>query len=155
MFASQAISHGCPVVLTCFITASINASFLGVQPSECLQFSAKTRIPPLTFTHAWAILPSFPGIDVTAPSSVPTTAPRLLSIATKTPPDVCLRSSLLAFSSVIPTASAAHPSFFLILSSTPKKISKASLYLLTYFFSVFHAETFSEVHLTIFESFCI
>ena len=72
----------------------------------------KTRIPPRTFTQAWVILPSLPGIDATAPSSSPTTVPRLLSTATKTPPDVCLRSSLLALSSVIISASAAKsPSF--------------------------------------------
>ena len=70
----------------------------------------KNHIPSRTFTHAWAGLPSFHGIYVTAPSSLPTTGPRLLSTATKTP-DVCFGSSLLAFSSVILAASAAnlHP----------------------------------------------
>ena len=39
--------------------------------------------------HRWlGNFPSLPGIDVTAPSSVPITGPMLLSIATKTPPDV-------------------------------------------------------------------
>ena len=51
---------------------------------------------------------------------------RLLSTATKTPPDVCVRSSLLAHSSVILAASAAnrHPCFACLLCATPKKISK-------------------------------
>ena len=95
----------------------------------------------LTFTHAWAILPSFPVTDSMVPSSAPTTAPRLLSIATKTPTDVCLRSSSPAASSVIPAALDAnlHPSLasllncsfslsFLYLCSIPKKISNVPLY---------------------------
>ena len=43
---------------------------------------------------------------------LPQLLPQLLSAATKTPPDVCFRSSLLALSSVILAASAAslHPS---------------------------------------------
>ena len=62
--------------------------------------------------HAWVILPSLPGIDSVASSSAPTTAPKFLSTATKTPPNVCLRSSSPAFSTVILAASAAnlHPS---------------------------------------------
>ena len=51
------------------------------------------------------MLPSLPGIDVTAPSTSPTTAPMLLSTATKTQPDVCVRSSLPAVSSLILAAS--------------------------------------------------
>ena len=42
----------------------------------------------------------FQKIDMTAHSSLSTTAPKSLSTATKTPPDVCLKSSLLALSSV-------------------------------------------------------
>ena len=55
---------------------------------------------------------------------------RLLSTATKTPPDVCVRSSLLALSSVILAVSAAnhHPCFACLLCSTPKKISKVLVY---------------------------
>ena len=58
------------------------------------------------------IYPSLRGIETIAPSSAPTTAPKLLSTATKTPPDVCLLSSVTAFSSVILAGSAAnlHPS---------------------------------------------
>ena len=56
------------------------------------------RVPEYlrTFTQAWVILPSLPAIDATAPSLSPTTVPKLLSTAIKTPLDVCLRSSLLA-----------------------------------------------------------
>ena len=58
------------------------------------------------------ILPSVPkdGCDRTVPS-LSTTASKLPSIATKTPPNVCLQSSLPAFSSVILAAPAAthHP----------------------------------------------
>ena len=103
--------------------------------------------------------PFIPAIDVTAPSSLSATAPKL-----QYPPDVCLRSSLLAFSSVTLAASAAnlYPcmvvllscctiSFFLILCSIPKKMSKVpSVYLLTYFCSVHHAEPFKRVLLTAF-----
>ena len=84
MLASHAISHRCVVTLACFTTASSRASFLGVQPSECQKYTEKTSKPPLTFTHAWAILPSLPGIEAIAPSSPPTTGPKLLSAATKT-----------------------------------------------------------------------
>ena len=55
-----------------------------VHPSVCQKYTEKTRKSPLTFTHAWAIL-----------------------TATKIPPDVCFRASLLALSSVILAASAA------------------------------------------------
>ena len=82
-------------VLAFFRAAFIRGSFLGVQPSECQKYTEKT------FARAWAILPSLLGIGPIVPSSTPTTAPRLLSNATKTPPDVCLRSSLPAVSSVI------------------------------------------------------
>ena len=109
--------------------------------------------------QAWAILPSLTDIETTDPSSAPTTAPRLLSTATKTPPDVCFRSSLLALSSVILDASAAkfHPSLasllncysissFLSLCSIQKKKSHFPLYLLKNFFSVLHANPLSKVH---------
>ena len=140
----------CLVILACFTTTTISASFLGVHPSGCQKYTAKTRIPPLTFTHAWAMLPSFPGIDVTAPSSLPTTAPRLLSIATETPPDVCLRSSLLAASAanlylcLASLLNCSSISSLLILGSIPKKMSKVPLYLLIYFVSVLQAEPFNK-----------
>ena len=86
-------------VLAFFRAAFIRASFLGVQPSECQKYTEKT------FARAWAILPSLLGIGPIVPSSTPTTAPRLLSNASKTPPDVCLRSSLPAVSSVFLSAS--------------------------------------------------
>ena len=89
MFASHAINHGCLVVLACFRTASSRASFLGVQPAECQKHTEKTRNRPLTCTHAWGILPSLPGIESIAPSSTPTTAPRMLQTAAKTPLGVC------------------------------------------------------------------
>ena len=38
------------------------SSFLGVHPSECQKYTEKTCISPRTFTHACAILPSFPGM---------------------------------------------------------------------------------------------
>ena len=46
-------------------------------------------------------------------------------------------------------------SFFLILRSIPKKMSKVPLYLLTHFFSVHHAEPFNKVHLNAVVGFCI
>ena len=58
-------------------------------------FLKSSRIPPLTITQDQAIIHSFPGMDATALSSLSITAPRLLSTATKTPPDVCLRSCIL------------------------------------------------------------
>ena len=111
MSASHAISHGCFVVRSSF-QHRFHGGFVSRRPSACQKYSEKIRNPPLAFTHAWAILPSFPGIDSIAPSSAPTTAPRLLSIATKTLPGVCLRSSSPALSSVILAALAAnlHPS---------------------------------------------
>ena len=44
------------------------------------EYTAKTRIPPLTFTHACPILLSFLGMDVTAPSCLSTTAPNQVTI---------------------------------------------------------------------------
>ena len=143
MLASHAISRGRFVVRALFSTASMMASFLGVHPSKCLKYTEKMRNPPLTFTHAWAIIPSFPGIDSIAPFSAPTTAPSLLPIATKTPRYVSLRSSSPAVSSVILDALAAnlHPSSACLLDcssissclnlcSLPKKISHADPFLI-------------------------
>ena len=114
---ASATSHGCLVILARFNTASNRVSFLGVHPSECQKYTENTLIPPLAFTQAWVILPSLPGIDAISPSFSPTTAPRSLSTAVKTPPDVRLRSSLPAVSSVI-LASAAnhHPSLASLLN---------------------------------------
>ena len=92
MSASCAISHGCFIVRNLFRTASNRASFLDDHSSECQKYTEQTRNPPFTFTQAWAVLPSIPEIDSTAASNAPTNAPRLRSIARKTPPDVCLRS---------------------------------------------------------------
>ena len=88
-------------------------------------------------------------VGATALSLSPTTDPKLLTTAMKTPPDVCLRSSLFGLSPVILAASAAilDPSFasllncssissFLSLCSIPKKISHFPLYLLMYFLSM-------------------
>ena len=165
MLASHAISHGCFVVRVLFSTASSRASFLDYHPSECQKQTEKIRSPTLTFTQAWAILPSFPSI---APSSAPTTAPRLLSTATKTSPDVCLRSSSPAISLVTLAALAAnlHPSVASMLNcysissfinqcSIPKKTSKGPLYLLVYFLSVLQAKPFSIAHLDLFSSLLI
>ena len=44
-------------------TASSNASFLGLHPSECQKYTEKICNPPLAFTHAWAMFPSLPGIE--------------------------------------------------------------------------------------------
>ena len=105
---------------------------------------------------------------MTAPSSFPMSAPKLLSAATKTPPDECLRSSVPAFSSVVLAASAAnlHPCLaffvempvhlflphFVLISEEHVNVP---LYHLENFFSMHHAAQFSKVHLTIFEFFCI
>ena len=107
--------------------------------------------PPRTLAQAWVIPPSLPGIDATAPSS-PTTAPKLLSKAGKTAPDVCFRSTLFALSSVfLPASCNVHPS--MVSSSTsqsvlnPKKISYFPLYPLMYFSSVLHADPLSTARL--------
>ena len=156
------------VASTYFTTALSKASFLGVQPSEYQNHTNKNRIPPRTFTHHWATLPALPGIDSTAPSSVPTTAPKLLSTATKTP-DVRLRSSVPAFLSVILAASAAnlHPFFGFFVELllhlffphsvlySKEKIKCTFAYLLMCFLSVLHADPPSKVHLTLLASFCI
>ena len=42
MLASQAIHHGCLVVLMCFTFASNQTSFLGIQSSESQKYSGKT-----------------------------------------------------------------------------------------------------------------
>ena len=136
----KATSQRCLVVLACVTTASINASFLGVHPSECQKLIAKASTPPLIFTHVWAILPSFEGVDMPAPS-LSNTAPRLLSIARVTPPDMCLRSLLFAF----PISS------LLMLCSIPKKKSKVPVYLPTYFSSVNHAEILKRIQLIVFD----
>ena len=90
-----------------------------------------------------------------------------LSTATKTPPDVCLRSSPLALSSIILPASAANLrhslayllsssiSSFLNLCSFTKKISHLPFYLLVYSFSVLQADPLSKVHLNTLASFSI
>ena len=85
-------------------------------------------------------------MDRTAPSSLSTTVPRSPSVATKTPPNVCLQSSLLAFSSVTLAASAAHLhhslvsllncSLHLLLPHpvlNSKKMSRVPLYLIMHF----------------------
>ena len=144
MLALHATSQGCLVGFDCLTTASISASFLGGHPSQCQKYTAKI---------------SFPGIDMTDPSSLSTTAPKSLSSATKTPLHACLQFSLLAFSSVILAASAAnlHPCYtslwncssissFPILLSIPKKMRKVPLYLVMYFFSVLYADKQGTYH---------
>ena len=155
MFASHAINDGCLVVLACFTTASIKASSLGVQPSECRMQTAKTRLPPRTFTHAPAILPS---LEPTQPPFffANNCSKSAVDCHTETLPDVCVRSSLPAFSPIILAASAAnlHPclasllncfshSSFFIMCLIPKKMAKTPLYLFICFLSVLHAEPFS------------
>ena len=142
--------------------------FLTTIPRNARSRLRRYAVLLFTFTQAWAILPSFPEIDSIAPSSAPTTAPRLLSTATKTPPDVCLRSSSPAISFVILAALAAnlHPSLASMLNcysissfinqcSIPKKTSKGPLYLLVYFLSVLQAKPFSNAHLDLFSSLLI
>ena len=87
-----------------FTTASIKASFLGVHPSESQKYTAKTK-HPRTFTLAWATIPSFSGMYVTAPSSLPTTAPRVLSIFRRLFPTWACDPHCFAFSSGIPAVS--------------------------------------------------
>ena len=82
--ASHATSHGGLVTLARYNTASSRASFLGVHPSECQKYTENTRMPR-TFTQ----LGDF--TLITAPPLSPTTVPKLLSAAIKTPPDVCFR----------------------------------------------------------------
>ena len=142
LLASQATNFGCLVVLACCTTASISASFLGVHPSECQMYTAKTRIPPVTFTHGRFFVHF---LGWTGPIRFPCRSmlPSSCRLLQKKPPDVCLRSSLPALSSVILAASAAHLHPFvdslmncsyiptlLILCSMPKNMSNVLLYLL-------------------------
>ena len=138
---------------------------------KCLAFRVpeahgKDSIPPRTFTHTCAILPSVPGIDTTADASLPITVSRFLPISAKTPHDVRLRPSLLTFSSMILAAAAAdlQLSFFVELlfhlfyppcCAHLQKTSYVPAYLLMCFFSVLYAEQFSKVNLTIFDSLCV
>ena len=83
MLASHDISHGCLVTLASPLPQEEPRSLLS-SPLSARSYTEKTSKPPLTFTHAWAILPSLPGIEAIAPSFPPTTGPKLLSTATKT-----------------------------------------------------------------------
>ena len=123
MFASRATNQGCRVVFACFTTAPSKASVLAVLPSESQKYTKKTRKPPLTFTHAWAIFPTWA---------------ILLS-----EPEIEL-ASLLNCSSI--------PSF-LSLCSIPKKISNSPFYLLMHFYSVLQADPLINEHLTAVASF--
>ena len=157
--ASQATNQGCLVLLACFTIASTTASFLGVHHSECRKYMVKTRVPPLTFTHAWALHSQRWTYLVLLDNCTPHYC-RLLRKFLST--CACER----ALSSVILAASAAnlHPYFtsvlncsfissFLIPCSITKKTSNVPLYLLVYFFTVHHAEPLSKVHLTAFDVF--
>ena len=132
ILVSHATSQGCLVTLARFMTTSSRASFFGVQLSKCQKYTEKKshtssyiypRLGNSTFAaFDWChcSFSSRKTIDSIAPSSAPT-APRLLSTATKTPPDVCLRLSLPAISSVILAASAAnlHPSLTSLYLTAP------------------------------------
>ena len=169
MCASHAINYGCLVVLACFRTASSKASFLGVHPSECQKYTEKTRNPPLTFTHAWAILPSLPGIESIAPSSTP---PQLLPSDCRLPQNFLLMCAYDPHCLLFHRRFSLHPlqtsilpgplllncssiSFFLSLCAITKKISHFPLYLFMCFFSVLQANPLSKVHLHYFASFFI
>ena len=97
MLASQATNQGCLVVLACFTTASIQASFL---PRPSFRMSENYHKNPHTSSHIHPCL----GDSLTSWD-------RCDLIATNTPSDVCFRSSLPALSSMIRAASAAflHP----------------------------------------------
>ena len=100
MFASQAINHGCLVVLTCATSASIQASFLGVHSSECRKCTAMLGQFFLRFS----------GMDVTCSFFFATDCAPDLSIATKTPTDVFLPSHLSASTSFSFFSSSPSPS---------------------------------------------
>ena len=93
ILASHATSHGCLVTL-CSPQHRLQTGSVSCGPSlrgrSMLQKLSYLR----AFTQVWVIPPSLPGIDVTALSLSPTTAPKLLSTATETPPDVCFWSSM-------------------------------------------------------------
>ena len=92
---------------------NIKASFRGVRTSECHKYTAKLHtssdIYPCLVDNSF-----IPALDTTAPTSLSPTSPRPLLIATKTVPDVCLHTSLLAFSEVILTVDAANLNLFLV-----------------------------------------
>ena len=135
----------------CFLHHCLKQSLIPQWSSLlCQKYTTKIRKPPLTFTLAWAILPSLPEIETLVPSSSPTTAPKLLSTATKTCPDVCFfvfnvcsfigGSCCVSCNLYPPLASllnCSSISSFLSLCSIPKKdialsfVSSHSLFLCT------------------------
>ena len=143
MCTSHAINNGCLVTFTRFIAASSKASFLGPNPHSA---KSTLRKPAHSLAHLPTPRQFYPrclGL-IQLLASVTTIAPRLLSTATNNPPDVCLRSSLLALTSVILTAANLQPclasvlncssiSSLLNLCSMSKKISHVPLYLIVCF----------------------
>ena len=101
------LESSCSVVLTCFTTASIKASFLGVHPSECPKYAAKTCIPPLTLTTLERCSLHSQGWTKQLRCLCRPLLPDCCRLRQRLTLDVCLRSSLPSFSTVILTASAA------------------------------------------------
>ena len=122
MLASHAVSHGCVVVRALFRTASRIASFLGDHLPECQKNAAKIRIPPRTFTHTKAIFRSFPGLEITAPSS---SSPTTASPSWLQPPLAFFSTSRLFPNKPVRLLSWWFPSHFLIFSCFPSALQSS------------------------------
>ena len=147
------------VLLTCSATASIKTTFLGVQPSECQKNTAETRNTSSDI-HPGLAMSSFVPWDRRDWSFCFANDCLQISVHCHedTPPDVRLRSSLPAFSSVILAASAAsfQPRLASLLNAPPFLLSSFCARLrrcqrcpCTSSFSS-SAEPFCKVHLRVF-----
>ena len=113
------------------------------------KYAANAGGPPLTFTHACTIRPSFPGVDFTTPQSFSTTA-QLINSHKHTSKSVfavlSLHSAILA-----PSAASLHPCFASLFShcSSSSFQSMFSMPKKTVFlpFDVLHDEPFINTHL--------
>ena len=85
-----------------------HASCLGVHPSEC-QKKHTVKSHTSSDVHPCFGDSSFPAIDMTAPSSCRSPPPKSLSIATKTPHDVRLQSSLFVLNKSDAQTEDGHP----------------------------------------------
>ena len=160
--ASHATNQGCLVVLACFTTTTINASCLGVPPSECHKYTAKPSVLLWQTRILERVVPHFQATDVNAPSFFVDDNPeaninrqrdstrRVLAIHT-----ACTRWCVLV--RLLQTAILASP-FFLNLSSIssllslcsiPKKKSYVLLYLTMYKFSLLQGKPLSKRHIIV------
>ena len=108
MFASHSINQGSLVTYACFTTASSKASFLGFQPSECQKIHRENT---QTSSHIHRCLGDSSFVSLDRSFFRPHTRSQVAVDRHKNSPDVCLRSSVPTFSSVILAACCLSPSF--------------------------------------------